>query len=342
MKLTNHLLYIDITQICGIGCSFCMYSDKHKGGINLVLTEKSENNLKGLINHNSVKRISISGEGEPLNNIEAFHKLIDFSYKKNEFEFISSGFLPKELMYQFYVDTNNILLKSKSKCNIRLSSDSYHIEKIKHRSHGLSIDWFIKNPESHLSFSFRSIDTDKEFTRNFLVSEAMKFGYNAKVNEINNLTDEIIINENYIFKIDYKNLVKPKDVEKDTFLDLKNYINEIEIKTNKKFTLGSINIENNGMDVTIKPDGSVFFYGIENIKLGNLNQDDITWGNLEHHVEKNKLINNLYRIPFIDLIEPMKDNIILNEIIRRNNNPYWVMKELEKHPGILNEIASND
>lgn len=70
MKLTDHLLYIDITQICGIGCSFCMYSDKHKGGINLVLTEKSENNLKGLINHNSVKRISISGEGEPLNNIE--------------------------------------------------------------------------------------------------------------------------------------------------------------------------------------------------------------------------------------------------------------------------------
>ena len=30
MKLTDHLLYIDITQICGIGCSFCMYSDKHK------------------------------------------------------------------------------------------------------------------------------------------------------------------------------------------------------------------------------------------------------------------------------------------------------------------------
>ena len=50
MKLTDHLLYIDITQICGIGCSFCMYSDKHKGGVNLTLTEKSKKNLKGLIN----------------------------------------------------------------------------------------------------------------------------------------------------------------------------------------------------------------------------------------------------------------------------------------------------
>ena len=45
MKLTDHLLYIDITQICGIGCSFCMYSDKHKGGVNLTLTEKSKKNL---------------------------------------------------------------------------------------------------------------------------------------------------------------------------------------------------------------------------------------------------------------------------------------------------------
>ena len=342
MKLTDHLLYIDITQICGIGCSFCMYSDKHKGGINLTLTEKSKKNLKGLINDNAVKRISISGEGEPLNNIETFHNILDFSHKENEFEFISSGFLPKELMYKFFIDTNNILLKSKSRCNIRISSDSYHLEKIKHRSHGLSIDWFIKNPKSLLSFSFRSIDTDKEFTRNFLVTEAMKFGYHAKIKEVNNLTDEIIINENYVFKIDYKNLVKPENIENNNFLDLKEYIKEIEIKTNKKFTLGRINVENNGMDVTIKPDGSIFFYGIENIKLGNINLDDIDWGDLEDHVKNNKLINNLYRIPFMDLIKPMKNNLILNEIVRRNNNPYWVMKELEMYPDILKEIASND
>lgn len=25
MHLQGHLLYIDITQICGIGCAFCMY-----------------------------------------------------------------------------------------------------------------------------------------------------------------------------------------------------------------------------------------------------------------------------------------------------------------------------
>ena len=65
------------------------------------------------------------------------------------------------------------------------------------------------------------------------------------------------------------------------------------------------------MDVTIKPDGSIFFYGIENIKLGNLNLDDIDWGDLEDHVKNNKLINNLYRIPFMDLIKPLEDLVFL-------------------------------
>lgn len=27
MDLQGHLLYIDLTQICGIGCAFCMYAD---------------------------------------------------------------------------------------------------------------------------------------------------------------------------------------------------------------------------------------------------------------------------------------------------------------------------
>ena len=79
MKLTDHLLYIDITQICGIGCSFCMYSDKHKGGVNLTLTEKSKKNLKGLINDNAVKRISISGQfSKDFSNFAAYK--MSFNY----------------------------------------------------------------------------------------------------------------------------------------------------------------------------------------------------------------------------------------------------------------------
>ncbi len=68
MDLQGHLLYIDITQICGIGCAFCMYADKHKAGISMELSTLARENLARLINAPEVKRISVSGEGEPLNN----------------------------------------------------------------------------------------------------------------------------------------------------------------------------------------------------------------------------------------------------------------------------------
>ena len=42
MDLQGHLLYIDITQICGIGCAFCMYADKHKSGINMELSVQAK------------------------------------------------------------------------------------------------------------------------------------------------------------------------------------------------------------------------------------------------------------------------------------------------------------
>ena len=71
MQLENHLIYIDITQICGIGCEFCMYSDKHTTKDHLVLTDKAKKNISKLINDKETSKVAISGEGEPLNNIKA-------------------------------------------------------------------------------------------------------------------------------------------------------------------------------------------------------------------------------------------------------------------------------
>jgi len=53
MKLENHLIYFDIIQICGIGCDFCMYSDKHTIKDHLVLTKKVKDNISKIINHKS-------------------------------------------------------------------------------------------------------------------------------------------------------------------------------------------------------------------------------------------------------------------------------------------------
>lgn len=138
MNLQGHLLYIDITQICGIGCAFCMYSDKHKLGMSMELSTLARENLSALINAADVKRISISGEGEPLNNAKVFHEILRLSEGGKCFEFITSGFLPHDNMVDFYETTNRIVVSNGDTCNIRLSADSNHIEKVKWRAHGLS------------------------------------------------------------------------------------------------------------------------------------------------------------------------------------------------------------
>ena len=130
MDLKGHLLYIDITQICGIGCAFCMYADKHKTGMSMELSSLARENLAALINAPDVKRISISGEGEPLNNARVFHEILELSQGGKRFEFITSGFFPHEKMAEFYDTTNRIVLSRGDTCNIRLSSDSHHIDKV--------------------------------------------------------------------------------------------------------------------------------------------------------------------------------------------------------------------
>ena len=110
MHLQGHLLYIDITQICGIGCAFCMYADKHKAGISMELSTLARENLARLINAPEVKRISISGEGEPLNNAKVFHEILGLSEGGKSFEFITSGFYPHDRMEEFYETTNQIVL----------------------------------------------------------------------------------------------------------------------------------------------------------------------------------------------------------------------------------------
>lgn len=206
MNLTGHLLYIDITQVCGIGCSFCMYADKHQGGSQLRLGDAALENIASLVNDSGVKRISVSGEGEPLNNIEAFHQILRTSRGGRCFEFVTSGFLPHAQLRQFYEATHAILRAHGDRCNIRLSADSYHVEKLRHRPHGFSLAYALQHPDSALSFSFRSVDTDTGFTRNYLLQEASTCAGEARILQRGALQDVLVLGARE-FGIDYKNHV---------------------------------------------------------------------------------------------------------------------------------------
>lgn len=338
MHLNGHLLYIDITQICGIGCTFCMYADKHKAGISMELSTLARENLARLINSTEVKRISISGEGEPLNNAKVFHEILGLSEGGKKFEFITSGFYRHGRMEEFYDTTNQIVLDNGDTCNIRLSADSHHIEKVKWRAHGFSLDYLRRRRPSGLSFSFRSIDTDRDFTRAYLKSELAHWGVEAIIEPISVLED-VLVADGERFGIDYKNLVHPAPGTAPGYLDMLGYIEAIESKVNKPFTFGSLNKspQANGLDVTVKPRGDIYLYGIENQRLGNIHFDRVDWHKLAEHVRETPLTRALYTQPLTELLARLDDTELLRSIIAKANNPYWLVKELAGHARLLEQ-----
>lgn len=325
MKLNNHLLYIDITQFCGVGCAFCMYADKHNK-THLYLSEKAKKNLDTLVNDPCIKRISISGEGEPLNNISVLYDILNLSKGGKKFEFITSGYLRYNKLLNVFKKIDEIVTRNGDTCNIRLSSDSHHIKQIKNLPHGKSIYDFSNNKFKNLDLSFRSIDPDKEFTREYLLNQALTFGYDAKIIINNELEDTIYINDKE-YRIDYKNLVFP-DGFYDKYLNMWEYIAQIESKHEKIFTFGSLDKGNNGLDVTIKPNGDLFLYGIDNIVIANIHNDSVNFNKIENALLENDLMRDLYTVPFKDVIYNLGDKDYIDEIIGKVNNPYWLLKEI--------------
>ncbi|MFM0349830.1 radical SAM protein [Paraburkholderia sp. RL17-347-BIC-D] len=342
MNMKGHLLYIDITQICGIGCTFCMYADKHKSGMHMQLSPRAMQNLAFLINSPDVKRISVSGEGEPLNNIATFHQILGLSRGNKAFEFITSGFLPHDKLSAFYEETSALVFAKDDTCNIRLSSDSHHIERIKHRPHGFSIGYLLERKPAGLSFSFRSVDTDRAFTRQYLVDELAHHGLDARLVRRSTLEDQLVVGETS-FGVEYKNVVYPADGTPSGYLELQQYVRAIEEKVQKRFTLGSLNKApfENGMDVTVKPNGDVFFYGIESERLGNIHDDPVSWQRLSQRAAESALVRALYTQPFMELVDRLKDDEHAQSILKRVNNPYWVIKAMARHDGMLDRMIAS-
>lgn len=325
MKLNNHLLYIDITQFCGIGCDFCMYTENHTKS-HLKLSSKALTNLSNLINDPEVKRISVSGEGEPLNNIQVFYQILALSKGNRKFEFITSGYLEYKKLRNALNEIDRIVSFNGDECNIRLSSDSHHIPKLKHLPHGKCIRDFKEGLYDNLTLSFRSIDPDREFTRQYLIDQAQDFGFNTEIKVTSDLEDVVHV-EGTEFRVDYKNLVKPNSMY-DNYLSMWEYIQCIEDKVGKPFTLGSLNIQENGLDVTIKPNGDVFLYGLEIRCLGNIHTDQISYKLIKDVLLSNEVMRKLYEEPFRDVIFTFGDRVAIDKAVEKVNNPYWLMKEI--------------
>lgn len=328
MKLTNHTIYFDITQYCNVGCDFCMYGNKHSKKM-LQLSKHAMENIHRIFAWEDIKRVSISGEGEPLTNLGTIWEILALSPGKRNFEIITSGSIPYNSLLLFYKELEASMEKKDDLCNIRLSTDSFHHARINSNPHLNSIKFFLEHHPSHLSLSFRSIDIDKQFIKNFLTAEVQKIGFEAKFKKINTL-DEIMYIGEYSFPISYKNLVKPQVTPDIKYMTYEDYLDALEEKYLRPFTFGALNLwpQQNGLDITIKPDGAIIFYGIDMLHLGNLHTDNIDLNFFMKFFEQKKFLYDLYTIPFRELMRAFINEDKYDKIIKKVNNPYWVLPEL--------------
>ncbi len=168
--------------------------------------------------------------------------------------------------------------------------------------------------------------------------ELDNWSINARVEPCSILEDVLVVGDQ-LYSIDYKNLVHPAPNTPPGYLDLEGYIKAIESKVSKRFTFGSLNQPPlaNGMDLTVKPNGDVYLYGIENQRLSNIHFDHIDWQRLATHVRETPLIRTLYTQPLTELIARSENADLLRSVVAKVNNPYWLVKELSAHAGLLEQ-----
>ena len=87
----------------------------------------------------------------------------------------------------------------------------------------------------------------------------------------------------------------------------------------------------------MKPNGDLYLYGIENQRLGNIHFDRIDWQRLVTHVRETPLPRALYTQPLSELLGRLENTDLLRSIVAKANNPYWLIKELAGHAGLLEQ-----
>ena len=332
MDLSNHLLYIDITNSCNLNCKFCMYREERmKNLLNLKLNPKSKKKISDILNYDKTERLIISGEGEPFNNIDTIFDILNLSKGKRKIQIISNGvWLLSKKADEILEKLNQISRNKKDEYQMRISCDSFHIEMMGIKNYKKIIDKIINYIEkgTNIQMCFRGLLEEKRKLLELFSKKLLNKKYFPSFKKITELETEIIINDirlNFIFK----NIVNLNNLKEN--FTLNHYISSLEKIYKKPFTFGHLKKGKNGMDITIKSNGDLFFYGVEIYSFFNINTDNVTIKLLNKTIEKNKILKILYTKPFKEIISDLSKYPQFKKIIHSINNPYWIIKNVYKY-----------
>ena len=321
--MKRHLLYIDITTRCNVGCDHCMYNAKDASQIDLELDRRARSSLSALINADDIDVVTISGEGEPFSYFEGVKRVLSLSHGGRDIHILTKGLKVRE---EHLRELERIAHERGDSYVIRLSMDRGHAEKIPFH-HYRSLFRMMRS--SCLGFAVRSVFEDRHLVRD-TIGELLDGDCVPFVFESPNPLDDKFITRSDVIAVTYKAFVHPHKVGVIPELDMWGYVREIEKTCNRPFTLGHLRAvgAQPGLDITVKPTGDVVFYGAEFRSFGDIHNDQPSIESLLAARETHPWLKALYRRPFLDCITSLCGDPEVERLVREVNNPYWVIREL--------------
>ncbi|WP_147450346.1 hypothetical protein [Corallococcus carmarthensis] len=336
------MLYVDITNACPIGCAFCMYLPV-QGKQHLLLDSRRTATLKRLLE--TVSRLSISGEGEPLTQMARVLEVAALAGPSQVVEVITSAGIPWKMLERFLGDLEALALARGFTPRLRVSLDRWHAEKVPHHNHLPLIQRALvhQGQPGTTQVAFRSVTTERAWVTSTLGAQLAATGLHHAWSPVHELTAQLLVGSLHI-PVTFKNLVHPEQTGTADPLPLEEYLHAIERVTGRPFTFGNLESPRRfaGPDVTVKHNGQVLLYGLEQERTWSLDEPGLDRGRILDALLADPMLRALYSIPLLEIVGHWRRVPALSRCLDSVNNPYWVLKVMrEKHGEAFHRVMQD-
>jgi organic radical activating enzyme len=322
----SNLLYILTTARCPLNCSFCMTKHLHRNE-DLVINENSLASLNNLSSQS--KKVCISGEGDPLVASKSLLKIIEHGPENTNYELITSSFWNRTKTKSLLAEISRLCDINNSALSYRISIDKFHADEIGRDVLEMLISIFSEEKFEKINLQIRSITGQEKYVfdrlHNLLTSKHIKY----KILVINEIEYELTADQITI-KIQFKPTVSPGSFNYTDEWSVDKYVYFLENSRQTNFHIGLLNdsLTDPLFDITINPNGDVVLYGAELYILGNITKEVFSYELLKQRVFENKDLSYLISTRFIDLLRIWRLDLKKSDLIRKINNPFWLIRSI--------------
>ncbi|MCK5224913.1 hypothetical protein KAR04_09075 [Candidatus Calescamantes bacterium] len=301
-----------------------MYSDK-RNNTNININNTVLGNIRYLLS--KANRVGISGEGEPIYNSKA---VVDIFQAGNDCLYDFTTGLNYNFLLLSNLVTELVRHSNNKKFRIRVSIDRFHESSLQKYNIPKLLDLVNSIPNENIEIGFRSITSDIQFCNNYFYKLCIKNSIQYGGISLDNLKGFVKLNR-LQYPIDFQNIVNPDKIGLRDLYSIEEYIKILEKRMCKNFTLGGLEGRGRpGFDITIRPNGDVYFYGIETSIIGNVYKETIDSRLMNNFIKSESYIIKLLTIPFSEILLKLRKDLEFSSVINSTNNPYWIVKSLYK------------